>query len=105
MSFSDTSFSEGALKGSGWQFTFSPNTEDASSISRRAYVNFLCADSRSENADVKNMSFSVPRMVNMGWNERALEEMVNESSEDPSDLEKKATGVGDVNGLLLNKMA
>ena len=60
MSFSDTSFSEGALKGSGWQFTFSPNTADASNISRRAYVNFLCADSRSENLDVKNVSYSVP---------------------------------------------
>ena len=97
MSFSDTSFSEGALKGSGWQFTFSPNTADASNISRRAYVNFLCADSRSENLDVKNVSYSVPRMVNMGWNKRALEEMVNESA---TDLEKKA--LSDAATLLLN---
>ena len=96
MSFSDTSFSEGWLKGSGWQFTFSPNTADASDISRRAYVNFLCADSRSENLDVKNVSYSVPRMVNMGWNKRALEEMVNESA---TDLEKKA--LSDAATLLL----
>ena len=84
----DTSSS---LKGSGWQFTFTPITEETSDIVERAYVNFLCADSRSENADVKNMSFSVPRMVGMGWNERALEQMVTESSEDPSDLEKNKT--------------
>ena len=84
----DTSSS---LKGSGWQFTFTPITEETSDIVERAYVNFLCADSRSENADVKNMSFSVPRMVGMGWNERALEQMVTESSEDPRDLEKNKT--------------
>ena len=40
---------------------------------------------------MKNMSFSVPRMVGMGWNERALLQMVTESSEDPKDLEKNKT--------------
>ena len=35
----DTSSS---LKGSGWQFTFTPITEETSDIVERASVNFLC---------------------------------------------------------------
>jgi ABC-type multidrug transport system ATPase subunit len=85
---SSSSSSATSLRGSGWLFTFTPNTDDALDISRRAYVNFLCADSRSQNTDVNNVSYMVPRMVGMGTNFEALKQLVDDSVEDPTDLQK-----------------
>lgn len=71
---------DGTIEGSGWKFTVTPDTVDAIDIARRAYVNFMCMDTRTNanGRDVYNVSYQIPRVVSMGWNKRALKNTSDE---------------------------